>query len=130
MGCLYPVYVYIVVCEYGASYRRYAYRTFGKAHFGYHLCHEFVYHAVGATGAIVHVHFVKEFRLFVYLVFLTDYIVDFHWLLDSRLFNYFFFECHEYLFGAGYDTAEATEMLHGEVVMYGKAYILYHLAGV
>ena len=79
-----PVYVDVVVCEDGATYRRDANCFFGEAHFGYYLCHEFMDNAVAASGAIVHVDLFKELRCCVDLVLRTDYIVGFH-LFPVRL---------------------------------------------
>ena len=46
------------------------------------------------------------------------------------LFDDSLFECREYLVGAGDDTAQAAEVLDGQVVVYGQAHVFYHLAGV
>ena len=78
MGGLDPVYIDIVVCEYGAAYRRNAYCLLGESHLGNHLGEELMDHAVAAAGAVMHVHFLQKLRFAVNLVLFFDNIFYVH----------------------------------------------------
>ena len=85
VGGFLPVDVDVFVGEHGAAHGTDADGLFFHAHFGNHLCHELVYHAVRAAGAIVHIHIVEQRWLFVDQMLGTDYFFACHSFFSRRV---------------------------------------------
>ncbi len=77
---LYPVNIYIVICEYCASHRSDADSNMFGTHLLYHFSHKFMNHTVAAAGAVVHGGVVEQRRLGV------DFVL--------RALDFFLFHCN------------------------------------
>ena len=126
MGSFHPVYVDVVVCEYGAAYRCHSDGFVFKAHFVNQLGQKAVNHAVAAAGTVVGVAFVEKSRTRINQIFRFDYIVGIHGVLNFEVL----FEGVDNFVGVGYDAAHAAEVVYGHVFAYGQTNIFNHLSGV
>ena len=73
-----PVDIQIVIGKNGASDGRDADRFIFHPHFGDHFGYQLVYHAVAATGTVVHGIFIHQPGFSIYQVFRFYYFVNFH----------------------------------------------------
>ena len=73
-----PVDVQIIIGKNGASDRRDADRFIFHTHLGNHFGNQLVYHAVTATGTVVHGIFIHQPGFPIYQVFRFNYFVNFH----------------------------------------------------
>ena len=73
-----PVDIQIIIGKYGASDRRDADCFIFHTHLGDHFGNQLVYHAVAATGTVVHGIFIHQPRFSIYQVFRFYYFVNFH----------------------------------------------------
>ena len=83
MGSLLPVDIQIVIGKDGTTHRRNTHGFLLHAHFLDDLSHEFMYHTMRTTGAVVHVVVVHQCRFLIYQI-LWCYNIVFH-LTSSSL---------------------------------------------
>jgi hypothetical protein len=65
VGSLLPIDVYIIIGKHGTTHRAYTDSLLLEAHLFDDFGHELVYHAMGATRAVVHVGIVEERRFLI-----------------------------------------------------------------
>ena len=127
VGCLLPVDVQVVVCEYGASYGRDTDGLVLDAHFLDDLGYYLVHYAMGAAGAVMEDIVFKYGGFAVNLVLRFDYFVNVH---HNCLLLHSFLEDFQDLLGVRNHTALTAVEVYRDASVDYQSDVLDHLSCV